>query len=404
MNLLEEELFKAIAYDPQQARYIVSPQSGRLKEWVTTTLAVTVFKRIAELTISNKPISFVSVASCAGVGSTNRDYLLDLWLSAKQSPRVDVEQTIEAIKHDYIIRESHQAMDTCKANNTKQPSGVISHISDLGTTLGILAHEGLVYNPDPASHKDDKGADVYGAWGSVTFNKMYDGGIPTRGYSLIIGPTGHGKSTLSRSKAALLVANQVPTTMCLNEDLIDAGETSRRIHRALTEMWAGTKSEDEIWREMSTYLKVYDLDAGTHDIHQIDRFAYWDQPSVLILDSLDNLNFPKGTERYQDSERHRVRANFLASMTKERNCFTVLVGNGSKAEQEEIRKDISKVTMPMAFGSIWYNNLSSWSFVFCRDKTNPVVSDIKRCKNRGATGSIGEMWYLDYDIRGGYYS
>lgn len=200
-----------------------------------------------------------------------------------------------------------------------------------------------------------------------------------------------------------MVNQKIPTVYCTNEDVMDAGEVSRRIHKSLMTMWAGTKDDEEIWKEMDEYLKVYDLTSGTNDIHEVNNFVYWNSPQVLIMDSLDNANFPKGTEKYQEGDRHRERANFFARMTKDNNCFTVMLGNGSKSEQQEIMKDIYKVNIPMAYGSVWYHNLSSYSFVFCRDRVNTLTSDIKRCKNRGQSGSIGEVMFLEYDKAGGYY-
>ena len=169
-------------------------------------------------------------------------------------------------------------------------------------------------------------------------------------------------------------------------------------------MWAGSRPEDDLKHDMDSYMRVYDLSAGTHDIHRIDKIAYWDQPQVLIMDSLDNLSFPKEAESIRnDGEKHRVRANFLSEMTSNRKCFVSIVGNGSKEEQESLKKNIAKVTLAQAFGSSWYHNISSYAFVFCRSKDDLKIADIKRVKNRGESGDIGQMYYVGYNREGGYY-
>lgn len=405
LNSLELSLLHAIAYNPQDnSRFIVSPQAGRLRDWVQTPLAKRIFQAVGELALHQKHVNPLAISVSAHLDSAELTYLMSEWQAGKAIEPSDLEQTVAAIRNNYLVQASHSAMDDCKTKNLQAPETVSRNLSELGASLDVLAHDGIVYNPDPTSHLNDKGSEVNGTWHHKTFDAMFEGGVPSGGYSLIVGPSGHGKTSINITMASYMIAAQRKVMYATNESTIDAGEVSRRIKRALVSMWAGTREECDIEQDMRNYCAVYDIEASTHDIHQINRYSYWEQPELLIMDSLDNMNFVNGSDRYSEGEKHRIRAAFIASMSKERRCLINLVGNGSKSEQAEISKDISKVSIPMVYASIWYHNLSSYSYVFCRDKNDIQLADVKRCKTRGETGQIGQMFYLKYDPQGKYYA
>lgn len=404
LSQLENTLIMAIASNPEQARLIVSPSVDMDRQWAQTELGAQFIDVTAQVVLSGAKVAPIHYLSKIKLDEASRNQFKQAWADGQKSPDLDLGVVIEALRNEYLIRDSNKAIAEYQTNVKKYPSAVRSQLDGLARTIDLLSHGGELYDPTPSSHLNDPIMQVYGTWGHSTFDQMYDGGIPSRGYSLLIGPSGHGKSSLSRTMAAYLISQKVNVAVCTNEPTVDAGLTSQRVLRALNVMYAGSRPEDDLKRDMDAYMRVYDLSAGTHDIHRIDKIAYWDQPQVLILDSLDNMSYPKEAESIRnDGEKHRVRANFLSEMTSNRKCFVSIVGNGSKEEQESLKKNIAKVTLAQAFGSSWYHNISSYAFVFCRSKDDLKVADIKRVKNRGESGDIGQMYYVGYNREGGYY-
>ena len=123
---------------------------------------------------------------------------------------------------------------------------------------------------------------------------------------------------------------------------------------------------------------------------------------VTFVDSLDNIDFPPECDKVRDDkERHRLRALFLSTMNN--SGFTVIVGNGSGEEQVAVQKDIDKILIAKAFGSVWYHNEASYSMVFRRSNTTAGISEVKVVKTRSKDAQIGDMINMQFDPIGEYY-
>ena len=402
MNPIEVSLYHAIALDPALSMMLMSPSGGRLREWVSGDLARKLFTSIANLASNGKTVNPLGIISSGKFEPDEVKYVMKEWQEGKKSSPADFNLLLETLRDDHVVKESKNVVSEFLKQIDESPANVVNIIGKMQSMMSTLAQYGVKYDPDPTSHYNDKSSAAVGTWGNKLFDAMYDGGIPSRGYSLTIGPSGMGKSSLSRSQAAYLISQQLPVLIATNEDLIDAGETSRRLRKALITIFAGERSDEDIDKDIKTYCQVYDLRAGANDITNIKQWMRWFQPTVTIVDSLDNMNYPPECAKMKDDqEKHRTRANYFASMTD--NGFVSIVGNGSKAEQTEIIRDISKVNTVMAFGSVWYHNISSYSYVFRRDSVDTRFAQVKRCKNRGETGMIGNMYDMEYNSEGGYY-
>ena len=404
LSQLENALIMAIASNPEQARLIVSPSVDMDRHWAQTELGAQFIDVTAQVVLSGAKVAPIHYLSKIKLDEASRNQFKQAWADGQKSPDLDLGVVIEALRNEYLIRDSNKAIAEYQSNVKKYPRAVRSQLDGLARTIDLLSHGGELYDPTPSSHKNAKNFETWHTWGHSTFDQMYDGGIPVSGYSLLVGPSGMGKTTIGFTMAAYLITQQIPVVVCTNEANITAGMGYKRIFRILDTMWAGSRTEADIDKDMDTYMKIYDLSANTHDIHRIDRIAYWDQPKVLIMDSLDNLDFPKETEKLRDDkEKHRLRANYLSEMTANRGFFMSVVGNASGENQELIKKNINKVTMASAFSSTWYFSISSYSFVFCRNRDDGKIADIKRVKNRGESGDIGQMYYMAYNRDGKYY-
>jgi hypothetical protein len=320
-----------------------------------------------------------------------------LWGEAKQNPNSDIQVAIESLRNSYLVRESEKEMDICKSKNRANKYEVVNNLTQLSSILGSLAHDGTSYNPDPVSHLNDPEVTVGGTWGCKILDDLFDGGVPSGGYSLCVAPTGFGKTTLGRSYAVYSITSKMPVTVCTNE--MQAGDISRGIKRALMTMWAGTRDESDIERDMRTYLKVYER---VFEWEHLERIAYTTKSRILVIDSLDNLTYPPDSRSMPIDEKHKSRANGIAGMSLKYGSFISVVGNASGEQQRELREGVEKVNSARCFGSVWYENLSYWSSVMSRDRVQLNVSNVKSCKNR-KNGHIGEIWKWTYDQQGAYY-
>lgn len=408
LNSFEVPLWQAIAIAPNEnAKYLASPSAGNFREWIQTPLAKNIFTRVAYLVINNQHISFLSILTAPvsrelhpevyDVLENETKYLADLWNEGKQKPSHDLPFIVSALRDNYIVKESEKEMDSCKSRNRADQSSAVNNLTELSSILGTLAHYGALYNPDPVSHLNDPEVTISGTWGCNIFDNLFDGGVPSGGYSLCVAPTGFGKTTLGLSYAIYSITSKMTSAVCTNE--MSSGDISRRVKRALMTMWAGTRDEADIERDMRTYMRVYDR---VFDWERLENIAYTEHPRILVIDSLDNLTYPPESRSMPIDEKHKARANGIAGMSSKYGSFISVVGNASGEQQSALREGVEKVSSARAFGSAWYENMAYWSSVMSRDKVQSNVSNVRRCKNR-QNGRIGEIWKWAYDSQGAYY-
>lgn len=400
---LEAELLKCIANRPtDNAKYLVRPEVNMISEWFSTPMATAVFKTIARDALNEQPATWMSILSTVPMESQDREYVSSLWKEGKQSAS-DVGQIVGALQTNLIRNDADKAITEYHGLVQREPDRVRDHVEMLGSTLAIISHDGVGYDPTPSAHKDDSDIVIGGSWGSKTVDKMFDGGVPSSGYALWVAPSGFGKSSMMRSLATYSIArnitgNHADLVFMTNEML--AGETSRRIHSALKNLWAGGRTDDQLWKDIDSSMRIYDR---VYSWSKMDRILYWERPTIAIIDSLDALDWPEGTDYAKSDEKHKARSNSLAEMSIKYNCFISIPANASEENQRALRDgNLDKVQSAMAFGSSWYLNKSSWSFVLTRDKEVHNRTSIKRVKNR-PTGLIGEVWSMGYSPEGKYY-
>lgn len=410
LNSFEIPLWQAIAINPNEnAKYVSSLQVGNLREWVQTPLAKNLFTRISYLVINNKYVSLLSIITESEISKEShpevyaitkqeQDYLIGLWKEAQINPAgCDIQVVVNSIRNNYLVHESEREMDSCKGKNRSDQSSVSGNLTELSSILSSLAYDGTLYNPDPVSHLNDPEVTISGTWGCGILDNLFDGGVPSSGYSLCVAPTGFGKTTLGRSYAVYSIISKMPVVVCTNE--MTAGDISRGVKRALATMWAGTRDDAEIERDMRAYMRVYDK---VFEWERLENVARTERPRILVIDSLDNLTYPSESRSMPMDEKHKARANGIAGISSKYGSFVSVVGNASGEQQSALREGVEKVSSARAFGAVWYENMASWSSVMSRDKVQSNISNVRRCKNR-KNGRIGEIWKWAYDTQGAYY-
>ena len=403
MNQIERAIYHAIALNPDIAQLLVSPSGGRLRDWVSDEFSKRMFTSIAGLVIQQKKVNPLGIITNGKFSKDEVSVILSEWSSGAKSCPSDFNTLLKTLKDDFVVRSSKEHVGLFVKDIESDPSSSVQRIGVLQSKLSGLAQYGIDYDPTPSAHYNDPSALPTGdSWGCKMFDRMYWGGIPHKGYSLIVGPSNHGKSTILRTQAAYLISQGIPCMICTNEPVMDAGETSRRIRSALNAIWSGERSDTEIVGDIDKYCRIFDKSAGSDKITNIQQWCSWMRPMVTFVDSLDNIDFPPECDKIRDDkEKHRLRALFLSTMNS--SGFTVIVGNGSGEEQKAIQKDIDKIVIAQAFGSVWYHNEASYSMVFRRSNTTAGISEVKVVKTRSKDAQIGDMINMQFEPIGEYY-
>src|SRR3990172_3138263 len=125
LNPLESSLLRSVAFEPTNACFIISPQAGRLRDWVATPLAKRLFNAIGELALHQKPVNPLAISISAHLSATELTYLLSEWQAGKATTPSDLEQTVTAIRNQYLVQASGTAMDACKTKNQQAPEFVV---------------------------------------------------------------------------------------------------------------------------------------------------------------------------------------------------------------------------------------------------------------------------------------
>jgi hypothetical protein len=280
----------------------------------------------------------------------------------------------------------------------------LEYLHDLGARLSTIANGGSLYNPDPTAHYDDLDIEIGTSWRCHTMDNLL-GGVPNMGYQLFIAPTGYGKSSYSRSTVVYSVIRSVygeDTNVLIAVNELMAGVTSRGIRDALRDMWAGERSDDDVDRDIRKYVKLYER---CYSYSRFEQMLHWHRPRVAIIDSLDALGFPDGTDKMKEADRHQARAIGLAEMSAKYETFIVVPANASGENQISLKQGrMDKIYQAHAFGSTWYEAKSSFATVMTWDTENPGVSLFKNTKNRptGQSG-VGHVFPMAHSNQGHYY-
>lgn len=405
-------LVKAIAQDPPaSAAYLMSPQVNMGIDWAVSPAVKKFLAAIGEYVLSGSPISLSSILlhrdEALGEFTPEEVVLIaGVWKDAQQTDSIDLQKLVQNIKANVVIRLANNAIQNYQSEVKKTPLKAPHHISGLISRLDAIVNFADDYDPDPTTHYNDQDIDIGRSWGSKILDRLYGGGVPSMGYSLLVAPTGFGKSTFCRTVVANSVCRSVlgertDALFSLNE--LKAGETSRRLKAALTSMWAGQRSSDDIDRDIRQHVKMYE---NVYSLAALARQISWWRPAIAVVDSLDALDYPPGTEYHSQDDKHKARAVFLADLSAKYNCFIVIPSNASSEHQKLLQEGkLHQVHQARAFGSMWYEAKAAFAAVMTQDPSPQGVGRvlIKTTKNRPNGESKFQIWPMLYSPIGKYY-
>jgi hypothetical protein len=401
----EEELFKSVARNPSETpRLLISPEVNMAGNWFTSPLAAKAFSSIAQDALMDKPASLISILAQGSYPKEEIEYLTMLWKAGKITGEEDMSPVVNALRNDGLGREVNRVWEDYNHRLKKAPEDIRDHINDMGAELSTISHDGIGYDPRPSAHYDDDGIEVAGTWGSKSIDQLLKG-VPSAGYMLFIAPSGFGKSVFSRSCVAYMVSRFMQgenrqSLIAVNE--MDSGVTARGIRNAVRDMWRDERPEDEIIRDIDRSVRVYE---DVYNFSKFEQMLYWHRPSFAVIDSLDALGYPSGTEKLQEAEKHQARAIRLHDISKKYGTFILVPSNASGENQRELKNgNLNKVQNAQAFQSIWYMNKSIISTVMTWDTMNPQTSLFKNVKHRPmGQEAVGEIVSMAHSKTGHYY-
>jgi hypothetical protein len=404
LTTLETSLLKAVAFDPIGVpKELLSPNNGRLREWITSELAKKVFDQIIRFTLNDQRVTFLGIITSFPATPSDMEFLKIVWTEGRNSTQVEVSPILEALKINYLVAQSNSAMDRCREQNRQEPNSVLHNIDTLGSVLAQLSYGNVAENPEP--NFDDPEFEVSGSFGDPVLDDFFGtrgnsgGGMLNYAAVLWVAPTKSGKSTMSMTLAARAISQGKEVCYISNE--LSKGIISNNILDAMNSMYAGAKDIEEIKEDIRRQCVIYTL--GMRNFEEVERRIYWHRSPLTIIDSLDHLGYPVTSDKYYKPEdKHNDRASTLLDISRRYGVMLHIPANSSEGNQKKLRKDITEVDSVMGFGSAHYQNTFDLSFGLSRNASVGNRAIVKRMANR-ITGHQGEVWDLNYDPIGRCY-
>lgn len=408
-------LFKSVAHSPDVVmRELLSPAVAYNEDWIQSPTLKKCFRFMAQSVLSGRQISWLSLASGVSLDDDELEVLRQSWREGRED-RVDLRQTVAALKADFIISSANSSIQEYYGRVKQDRGRAREHIDVLGLELSFISKDGLAYDSKPSSHLQDKELDRSGTWGDKDIDSMFSeswndrGGRPSYGFVVTSMPSGHGKTTLAISLAAygLAYGHQDRITVMSNE--MPRSAYSRGVLRALRTIYGGEADDSQLQRMIDERMEVFGP-GGEHGGMPVKSFElmrqilFWTSPQIAIMDSLNSVSVPQfaNTNRISESQCHVIKADAFRDTCLEYNVLLYAPGNMSNELQTKLMQSPGTVNRVMLFGSQAYENAADYSFLGWRDKAIPYQQNIKRCKNRHGT-SVGELFEMVYDTNGGYY-
>jgi hypothetical protein len=404
LTTLETSLLKAVAFDPTRVpKELLSPNNGRLREWITSELAKKVFDQIVRLTLSDQRVTLLGIVTSFPTSPSEIELLKNVWLAGRGETQVEISPILEALKVNYLVVQSDVAMENCKHQNRAEPNNVLHNIDTLGSVLAQLSYGNVAENPEP--NFDDPEFEVAGSFGDPVIDDFFGtrgnshGGMLNYAAVLWVAPTKSGKSTMSMTLAARAITQGKEVCYISNE--LSKGIISNNILDAINSMYAGSRDIDDIKDDIRRQCVIYTQ--GMRSFEEVERRIYWHRSPITIIDSLDHLGYPVTSDKYYKPEdKHNDRASTLLDISRRYGIMLHIPANSSEGNQKQLRKDITEVTSVMGFGSAHYQNTFDLSFGLSRNTGATDRAIVKRMANR-ITGHQGEVWDLNYDPVGRCY-
>ena len=404
MNPLDIELIKSIAGNPNVVLHeLMSPNILMSWDWIKTPIVRQCVKHAADLTLRDREVTWLTLMAAVPMATDERKELMQAWDDGKKN-RADWHMVYEELKHNNIIQKADGAIGEYHSRIRVAPKEAVRHINNLVVSLSQISATGEDWNPNPIAHLDDPMTSYDGHWGMKTLDTLMGGGKPSYGYALYTGPSGFGKSTSSRTFAANAILSGYHVAMLLN-DRMTAGTTANLLIRAIDFYTGGQMTHDNIKKLIRDKTLVWQ---DVKDYSKLEQVARYYQPDVLILDSLDDLGFIPGTERFQYNDQHKARANGFKDIGLKYGTLLLVTGNMGESGQSILRDGIGKAQSAMMHSSVWYYNKATWAWVltYSKDEMNKTkVKIVKMGEDSGLlqTGILGQVLDMSWSRQGQCY-
>lgn len=420
----EKLLVQSVAQDiAGTSKLLMSPSDGMGLGWFITATAKKFFAALADLSITDSPISASSIMlhrdDELGVFTAEEiTEIVSLWSAAKTSEKIDVQSLVRNIKTDNIKRRADEAIDLYHASSQKEPQRIVAHLDSLGGKIAMISHSGTEYDATPSRHMEEPMMSMRGTWGANSvLDKMFSrtnteqtGGKPAYGLAIGSFVTGGGKTTLANTLVAYSLAYSDDKVVVMSNEMVRS-IYSTTIFNALKGMYAGQETDARLKEMMDDKLRIYapsssrtEKGINVNSFELMRKILYWEKPQLAIMDALNGVSAPQYASKMSENKAHEVKADAFRDTCLEFNLLMYAPGNMSEEHQKILKSNKpDKLQSVMLFGSTAYQNASDWCFLGWRDYSQHYVVNIKRTKNRHGS-SLGERWQMVYSPESGIYN
>lgn len=386
----EKSVWLAIAQDPPRVLEELR-QSGLRREWFTNQVLRTAITGAMRLHLQSKDVNLLALMShCNDIGKLGWDSLSQAWIDATRSDPVDWRQFVPSLKEYTLTREVDGVLLDLDEQRKQDPRGVKKWMPHFLMRLRNALESGSDYSPTPSDiWRRGVPTKVIASTGIKTLDEVYRGGLRNGMVTLLVIPTGHGKSRLTYTLASASVAQKhrvvVITTEARPFDVV-AGVLQP--YMGATDVEIENKGKDnvllnEAMADLDKYLFVWDRRKAY--AAEIEEILYWVKPTHLILDHLSPMAKQHRTSKYQ-AEREIVAdfADFLEISSMKHFCTITVFSQMSRKNEERFKRD-HDLPSATAFGSAVPEQAASIAAIAMRhwSKVDTLFGLVKKDRLKG---------------------